>query len=180
MKKTLFGIGSALALVFFNGESPVQAANTDSFQTPVTSLPAQKRELVAQSFLSPERRRISVLDPGTNAKCAYLIQSGGSNTTMFFDCVIKAGAEDGLINKLEITPNMWDITPRPTAFFLNNYKEEITDALSVIYSDFTSSFDGVYEISGNEIALAFEDNYYRRIVFIISPDEIDPTVFDSF
>ena len=141
MKKTLFGIGSALALVFFNGESPVQAANTDSFQTPVTSLPTQKRELVAQSFLSPERRRISVL---------------------------------------EITPNMWDITPRPTAFFLNNYKEEITDALSVIYSDFTSSFDGVYEISGNEIALAFEDNYYRRIVFIISPDEIDPTVFDSF
>ena len=75
---------------------------------------------------------------------------------MFFDCVIKASAEDGLINKIEVTPSICGITPRQIEFFLSNAKEQITDALHVIGSGFTSTLDGVYEINGNEVGLAFE------------------------
>jgi len=75
---------------------------------------------------------------------------------MSFDCVIKASAEDGLINKIEVTPSMCGITPRQIEFFLSNAKEQITDALHVIGSGFTSTLDGVYEINGNEVGLAFE------------------------
>jgi len=77
---------------------------------------------------------------------------------MSFDCVIKASAEDGLINKIEVTPSMWGITPRPIAFSLGNAKEQITDALHAIGSGFTSKLDGVYEINGNEVGLALEGN----------------------
>jgi len=75
---------------------------------------------------------------------------------MSFDCVIKASAEDGLINKIEVTSSMWGITTRPIAFSLGNAKEQITDALHAIGSGFTSTLDGVYEINGNEVGLAFE------------------------
>ena len=77
---------------------------------------------------------------------------------MSFDCVIKASAEDGLINKIEVMPSMWGITPRPIAFSLGNAKQQITDALHVIGSGFTSTLDGVYEINGNEVGLALEGN----------------------